>query len=63
MARISVEKAEDLATKFNVTAIPTFVLIKKSAGDIEIVQTVASAHVEKLKRLFESALDVKALKK
>lgn len=32
VCNISVDRADDLATKFDVRAIPTFILIKKVAG-------------------------------
>jgi hypothetical protein len=63
MARVNVGKADELSAKFEVHAIPTFVLVRKTGGDLEISQTVVSAHVEKLTTLFENAVDIKNNKK
>ena len=62
-ARLNVDKSNEVCSKFNVNAIPTFFLVRKMAGELEIVQTVVSAHVLKLTQLFESAVDIKNIKK
>ena len=63
LARLNVDKSDDVCSKFNVHAIPTFFLVRKMAGELEIVQTVVSAHVLKLTQLFETAVDIKNIKK
>ena len=40
-------------------AIPTFILVKKTSGEIELVKYVVSAHVEKLTQLFEMGADMR----
>lgn len=37
--------------------------MRKTGGDIEIAQTVVSAHVEKLNKLFEAGVELKTNRK
>ncbi len=45
LARVDTEKADELVSKFDIHALPTFLLIRKIGSDIEIAKTVVSAHV------------------
>jgi thioredoxin 1 len=55
VAKIDTERSEELSSKFDIHAIPTFVLLKKASGEVSVVDIVVSAHVDKLKKLFENA--------
>ena len=59
VCNINLDKVDELATKFDVRAIPTFILVKKTSGEIELVKYVVSAHVEKLTQLFEMGADIR----
>ena len=55
VAKIDVERAEELASKFDIHAIPTYILLRRKGGEIATIDLVVSAHVEKLRKLFENA--------
>jgi thioredoxin-like negative regulator of GroEL len=59
VARIDTDRSEELSSKFDIHAIPSFVLLKKASGEVTTVDTVVSAHVDKLKKLFENASNLK----
>lgn len=45
VAKIDVEKDEELARKFDIHAIPTFILLRRNGGEIATIDLVVSAHV------------------
>jgi thioredoxin-related protein len=44
VARIDTEKASELSNRFDIHAIPTYILIKKTGTEIVKVDLVVSAH-------------------
>lgn len=45
VAKIDTDKADQLSVKFDIHVIPTYILLKKAGGEVEIVEFVASAHI------------------
>jgi hypothetical protein len=62
VAKVDTDKADELSARFDIHAIPTYILLKKSGGEIAAVQTVVSAHTTKLRRLFEEGQNIRSSK-
>jgi thioredoxin-like negative regulator of GroEL len=62
VARVDADRSEELSSKFDIHALPSFVLLRKASGEVSAVEMVVGAHVEKLKRLFENASNIKSNK-
>jgi hypothetical protein len=48
-----------LGNRYDIRAIPTYILFVKEGGEINQIDTVISAHKEKIRRLFEKAFNIK----
>lgn len=44
MARIDTDKADELSNRFDIHAIPTYILLRKTGGEIIKAEVVVSAH-------------------
>ena len=62
LAKIDTEKSDELCSRFNVHAVPSYILLKKSGGDVVEIGLVVSAHPGKLRKLFEAGVEVKVNK-
>ena len=55
--KVDIDKAQELAEHFNVTHVPTFILMRKTDGQYQTVGSVQGANVDQVRNLLSGAID------